>query len=139
MVCCVREGAADILKTRKDDGYWCSLAGRCLMDSETKFRKFFRVWRDIFHLILGEIKADIRKLKNKIQKTSTDTCFCTLQSQDSCVSRGSQAPDAARRSGTCGVSLRDTRAPDLKTSHYQRYNFTTASLVTLTQVSLRGS
>jgi len=33
--------------------------GRYLMDSEMKYREFFRVLRDIFHLILAEIKEDI--------------------------------------------------------------------------------
>jgi len=30
------------------------------MDSEMRFRVFFRVSRDIFHLILTEIKEDIK-------------------------------------------------------------------------------
>jgi hypothetical protein len=36
-----------------------SLIGRYFMDSEIKFREFFRVSRDIFHFILKEIKEDI--------------------------------------------------------------------------------
>jgi hypothetical protein len=44
---------------KKDEGYYSTLIGRYLMDSEMKFREFFRVSRDIFHLILKEIKEDI--------------------------------------------------------------------------------
>ena len=53
------EGATDIFKKNKDEGYYSTLIGRYLMDSEMKFREFFRVSRDIFHLILTEIKEDI--------------------------------------------------------------------------------
>ena len=42
-VYCVREGATDILSERKDEGYYSSLIGRYLMDSEMKFWEFFRV------------------------------------------------------------------------------------------------
>jgi len=45
------EGATDSFKTRKDEGYYSTLIGRYLMASEMKFREFFRVSRDIFHLI----------------------------------------------------------------------------------------
>jgi hypothetical protein len=38
------------------------------MDSEIKFREFFRVSRDIFHLILTEIKEDITRSCNRWQK-----------------------------------------------------------------------
>jgi len=54
------ECATDIFKKRKDKGYYSALIGWYLMDSEMKFRVFFRVSRDIFHLILTEIKEDIR-------------------------------------------------------------------------------
>ena len=50
------EGAKDIFKKRKDEGYYSTLIGRYLMDSEIKFREFFRVSRYIFHVILTEIK-----------------------------------------------------------------------------------
>ena len=53
------EGATEIFKKIEDEGYYSTLIGRYLMDNEMKFREFFRVWRDIFHLILTEIKADI--------------------------------------------------------------------------------
>jgi len=56
MIYCVSEGTTDILKEREDEGYYSTLIGRYLMDSEVKFREFFRVSRDIFHLILTEIK-----------------------------------------------------------------------------------
>jgi hypothetical protein len=53
------EGATDILKKRKDEGYDCPLIGRYLLDIEMKCREFFRVSRDIFYLILTEIKEYI--------------------------------------------------------------------------------
>jgi hypothetical protein len=56
---CMGEGAKDIFKKIKDEGSYSTLIGRYLMDSEMKFREFFRVSRDIFHLILTEIKEDI--------------------------------------------------------------------------------
>ena len=59
LIYCMSEGATDIFKKREDEGYYCTLIGRYLMDSEMKFREFFRVSRDIFHLILTEIKEDI--------------------------------------------------------------------------------
>jgi len=59
LIYCMGEGAKDIFKKRKDEGYYSTLIGRYLMDSEIKFREFFRVSRDIFHLILTEIKEDI--------------------------------------------------------------------------------
>jgi hypothetical protein len=59
LIYCMGEGAKDIFKKRKDEGYYSTLIGRYLMDSEIKFREFFRVSRDVFHLILTEIKEDI--------------------------------------------------------------------------------
>ena len=59
LICCMSEGITDIFKKRKDEGYYSTLIGRYLMDSEMKFGEFFRVSRDIFHLILTEIKEDI--------------------------------------------------------------------------------
>jgi len=56
IIYCVSEGTTDILKEREDEGYYSTLIGRYLMDSEVKIREFFRVSRDIFHLILTEIK-----------------------------------------------------------------------------------
>jgi len=48
----MNEGATDIFKNRKDEGYYSTLIERYFMDSEMKFREFFRVLRDSFHLIL---------------------------------------------------------------------------------------
>ena len=59
LIYCMSEGATDIFKKRKVEGYYSTLIGRYLMDSEMKFREFFRVSRDIFHSILTEIKEDI--------------------------------------------------------------------------------
>jgi hypothetical protein len=59
LIYCMGEGGKDIFKKRKDEGYYSTLIGRYLMDSEIQFREFFRVTRDIFHLILTEIKEDI--------------------------------------------------------------------------------
>ena len=59
LIYCISEGATDIFKKRRDEGYYSTLIGRYLMDSEMKFREFFRVSRDIFHLILTEIREDI--------------------------------------------------------------------------------
>jgi len=56
LIYCMSGGAKDIFKKRKDEGYYSMLMGRYLMDSEMKFSEFFRVSRDIFHLILTEIK-----------------------------------------------------------------------------------
>ena len=56
LVYLVSEGAADILRKRKDEGYYSSLIGRYLMDSELKFREFCRVSRDIFQFINFFIK-----------------------------------------------------------------------------------
>ena len=56
LIYCMSEGATDIFKIRKDEGYYSTLIGRYLMDSEMKFREFFRVSWDNFHLILTEIK-----------------------------------------------------------------------------------
>jgi hypothetical protein len=42
LVYCMSDSATDIFKKMKDEGYYCSLMiGRCLMDSEMKFREFF--------------------------------------------------------------------------------------------------
>jgi hypothetical protein len=46
-------------RKEKNERYYSTLIGRYLTDSEIKFREFFRVSRDIFHLILTEIKEDI--------------------------------------------------------------------------------
>ena len=59
LIYCMSEGATDIFKKRKDEGYYSTLIGRYLMDSEMKFWEFFGVSRDIFHLILTEIKEDV--------------------------------------------------------------------------------
>ena len=59
LIYCISEGATDIFKKRRDEGDYSTLIGRYLMDSEMKFREFFIVSRDIFHLILTEIREDI--------------------------------------------------------------------------------
>ena len=40
LIYCMAEGATDIFKKRKDEGYYSTLIGRYLMDSEMKFREF---------------------------------------------------------------------------------------------------
>jgi hypothetical protein len=65
LIYCMSEDAVDIFKKRKDGGYYCTLIGRYLMDSEMKFREFFRVLRDIFHLNLTEIKEDLTQSCNR--------------------------------------------------------------------------
>jgi hypothetical protein len=67
LIYCMGESAKGIFKKRKDEGYYSTLIGRYLMDSEIKFREFFRVSRDIFHLILPEIKEDITRSCNRWQ------------------------------------------------------------------------
>jgi len=52
-----------------DEGYYSSLIGSYLMDSEMKFREFFR-FVGIFHFTLKEIKEDIRTPScNRWQRT----------------------------------------------------------------------
>jgi len=51
LVYAVSESAANILRKRKDDGYYSSLMDRYLMDSELKLREFCRISRDIFQFI----------------------------------------------------------------------------------------
>ena len=41
LIYCMSEGAKDIFKKRKDEGYYSTLIGRYLMDSEMKFGEFF--------------------------------------------------------------------------------------------------
>ena len=48
LIYCMNEGATDIFKKREDEGYYSTLIGMYLRDSEMKFREFFRVSRDIF-------------------------------------------------------------------------------------------
>jgi hypothetical protein len=67
LIYCMGEGAKDIFNKRKDEVYYSTLIGRYLMDSEIKFREFFRVSRDIFHLILTEIEEDITRSCNRWQ------------------------------------------------------------------------
>ena len=43
LIYCMNEGATDIFMVRKDEGCYSTLIGRYLMDSEIKFREFFRV------------------------------------------------------------------------------------------------
>jgi hypothetical protein len=46
LVYCMSDSATDICKKRYNEGYYSSLIGRYLMDSEMKFREFYRVSRD---------------------------------------------------------------------------------------------
>jgi hypothetical protein len=57
LVYCMSDSATDILKKRKDDGYYSTLIGKYLMDSEMKFRKFFGVSRDMHVCNLFNIKT----------------------------------------------------------------------------------
>ena len=59
LVYCMSHGAADIVKKRKYEGYYSSLIGRHVLHCGMKFREFFRVSRDVFHISLNEIKGDI--------------------------------------------------------------------------------
>jgi hypothetical protein len=59
LIYCMSEDATDIFGKRKDGGYYYSLLGRYMMDIDMKFGEFFRVSRDIFHIILTEIKEDV--------------------------------------------------------------------------------
>jgi hypothetical protein len=56
LVYCMSNCATDIFKNGKDEGYYSSLIGRYLMDSEMKFGEFSTVSRGIFLFILKEIK-----------------------------------------------------------------------------------
>lgn len=56
------------------DGWWDEIKG------------IFQSRRDIFHLILIEIKANITKINSKTQNTTTNITFCSFLSEDSCVS-----------------------------------------------------
>jgi hypothetical protein len=49
---CMSNNATYICKKRYDEGYYSSLIGTYLMDSEMKFAEFYRVSRDVFHFIL---------------------------------------------------------------------------------------
>jgi hypothetical protein len=86
------------------------------MDSETKFRKFFRVWRDIFHLILGEIKAGITKIKKyNTTRQQTLTLEPCCQKIPACRAEGKvRMPPTHDAAEPCGVSLRDTHARDFQ-------------------------
>ena len=68
----MREHSADILKERNEKGYYCSLLGRYLINSEMTFRESATVSRDIFHFILNEIKSNRTTVNNKIQHTTTN-------------------------------------------------------------------
>jgi hypothetical protein len=72
LIYCMSEDATDISKKRKDEGYYSSLLGRFSMDSEMKFRGFFRVSRNIFHLTLTEVKEDITRSCNRWQAPISD-------------------------------------------------------------------
>ena len=97
LVCCMT-GCSGHFKEKK----------RWRMESEMKFREYFTVWRDIFHLILKEIKAGGTKIKNNVRNTTPKINYCCLFSQYSCVSRRSRGSDAAAalRSGPCAILMR---------------------------------
>jgi hypothetical protein len=57
LVYCMSDSATDILKKRKDEGFYPTLIGKYLMDSEMKFREFFGVSRDIRVCNLFSIKT----------------------------------------------------------------------------------
>jgi hypothetical protein len=40
LIYCMSKGATDMFKKRKDDGYYSTMIGSYLMDSEMKFREF---------------------------------------------------------------------------------------------------
>jgi len=52
LVYCVSDSATYICKKIYDEGYYSSLIGRYLMDSEIKVGEFYKVSRDIFHFVL---------------------------------------------------------------------------------------
>jgi hypothetical protein len=56
LVYCMSDSATDILKKRKDEGLYCTLVGKYLMDSETKCREFFGVSRNILYVIFLILK-----------------------------------------------------------------------------------
>ena len=59
------------------------------MDCETNFSKFFRVWRDIFHLIFSEIKADITEIKKyNTTRQQTQTLEPCCQKTPACRAEG---------------------------------------------------
>jgi hypothetical protein len=51
------DSATDILKKRKDEGFYSTLIGKYLMNSEMIFREFFGVSRDICVCNLFNIKT----------------------------------------------------------------------------------
>jgi hypothetical protein len=57
LVYCMSDSATDILKKRKDEGFYSTLIGKYMMDSEMKFREFFGVSRDIRLCNLFNIKT----------------------------------------------------------------------------------
>jgi hypothetical protein len=57
LVYCMSDSAVDIFKKRRDEGYYSSLIGKYLMDSEMKFTEFFGVSRDICVCSLFNIKT----------------------------------------------------------------------------------
>jgi hypothetical protein len=46
LVYCMSDSVTDIVKKRKDGGFYFTLIGKYLMDSEMKYSEFFRVSRD---------------------------------------------------------------------------------------------
>jgi hypothetical protein len=51
LVYCMSQGTKDIFKKTENEGYYSSLIGRYLMDSEMKYRNSFRVSKEIFQSI----------------------------------------------------------------------------------------
>ena len=66
------EGAVDIFKKRKDEGYYSTLIRIYLMDSEMQFREFFVVSRNIFPCNLDRYK---RRHNNSKLQSMADTDF----------------------------------------------------------------
>ena len=71
LIYCMSEGATDIFKKRKDEGYYSTLIGRYLMDSEMKFREFFQSFEGHFPFNLDRNK---RRHNSKLQSMA-DTDF----------------------------------------------------------------
>jgi hypothetical protein len=75
---CKSECAADILKKRKGEGCYCSLAGRYLIESEIKHREFFVFSRDIIYFISRKIKTNVKIKKNTIHDNEHQTLYLVV-------------------------------------------------------------
>jgi hypothetical protein len=96
----LEEEALDCIKWRNRFGRAVDLStDRLLINYEpdgrwSEIRQFFTLWRDFFHFILNGVKADVTKINNKIQNSTTSTHSCGL-SQDSWVLRKYHGSDDA--------------------------------------------